>query len=825
MRVLNTPDPEPTLRGLSPGQIVFGRFRIERMLGRGGMGEVWQARDEKLGVDLALKFLADSVRWDTANIDLLKLETTRSRLLSHPHILRIHDFVEDAAHAAIAMEYLSGGSLHQFRARQTPPVLTPADVLTWLPGVCAALDYAHAQKTVHRDLKPGNLLRSTDGTVKIADFGIAQPLRETSMRVSQWQPSGTLVYMSPQQHFGEPPRAADDIYALGATLYELLTSKPPFYSGNLAAQIESRRPDSLGERRRQLGLPDGAIPRAWEDTITACLAKRPEDRPPTAAALIERLTKPAAKRRGIFVTHRITNRLWRRLWLPGVLAALVAVMAWIFWPRAVNLTQSEFPSDATRAYAAWNLDGDGSDASGRGRDLKLIRAVPTEDRYGRIDRALFMNGNSLIQSGDFPIAGWGGDRPFSASLWVKPVSGNSQNGALLVLGSDRQDDLYWALELEAGRLYFLIGRQQVDSPDVITTETVLPADWSHVTVSSDGRQMRIYVNGSEVAVGLVSKNRAAVFLAAPRLTLGYVHRHDSARFAGILDDVRLWQRALSRDEIRQLAANVPPPRFEPTQGSYPEKEDLVAAVRREFGLTATLADWQDLVRWHADDTADFCNRLGLGVGEGSLYVQRDGQRFFDPPRHYFINRFDGKKPDYYKVHAELGGMTLALGSWYGNSMHVLARLPSPTLRRRSLTSGTDGGVDYDFPATGGIQAVSLNWRQELRRDRKTGPAEVTLQLRDGRKLRAICAPMAEGALSLALGDAERPEFTRQIPATYDIITFTVVLKPGRLVFRAVTRLGAEPVFQETVSIAGLDPAQVVSLRMSDVDSADLAVEE
>lgn len=801
------------------------------MLGRGGMGEVWLARDEKLGVDLALKFLADSVRWDTANIDLLKLETTRSRQLSHPHILRIHDFFEDAAHAAIAMEYLSGGSLHQFRARQTPPVLTPADVLTWLPGVCAALDYAHAQKIVHRDLKPGNLLRSAEGTVKIADFGIAQPLRETSMRVSQWQPAGTLVYMSPQQHFGEPPRAADDIYALGATLYELLTSKPPFYSGNLAAQIESRRPDSIRERRWQLGLPDGAIPRVWEDTIAACLAKRPEDRPPTAAAVVSRLVGSASKERKIN-SYLVRGLAWtglrvRMAWLLCALAALL--VAGVAWVNKSQPSQAPsvvgYPSDATRAYAAWNFDGDGLDTSGRGRNLALIRAVPTEDRFGRIDRALFLNGNSLIQSGDFPVAGWGSDQPFTAALWVKPVSAGEQTGNLLVLGSERQEDFFWALGMEAGRLHFYIGRQQVDGPDEIISATALPAGWSHVAVSSNGQQMRIWVNGIEAAVGRISKNRSAVLVAAPKLTLGYMHRHDTIWLAGTVDDLRVWQRALSHEEIHQLAENVPQPRFESTHGSYPEKEDLVAAVQREFGPTADLADWQDLVRWHADDTAGFCDSLGLGAGEGALFVQWDGQRFSDPPRHYFINRFDGKKPDYYKAHAELGGMTLALGSWYGNPMHALARRPFKAPQRLTLTPNATGALGYDFPATESVHAFSLGWRQELRRDRKTGPAEVTLQLRDGRKLRAVCAPMTEGALSLALGDAERPEFTRQIPATYDILSFNVVLKPGRLVFRAVTRLGAEPIFQETVSIAGLDPAQVVSLRMSDVDSADLAVEE
>ncbi len=797
------------------------------------MGEVWLARDEKLAVEVALKFIADSVRWDPASLDLLKQETNRSRQLSHPHIVRIHDFIEDAAHAAIVMEYLPGGSLHQARARQTPPLFAPGDILQWLPGVGAAIDYAHAQKIIHRDLKPGNLLIAADGAVKIADFGIAQPLLETSLRVSQWQPSGTLVYMSPQQHFGEPPRAADDIYALGATLYELLTGKPPFYSGNLAAQIERRQPDSLATRRRQLELPTGEITRAWEETIAACLAKRPEGRPGSATAIAAALTAPASPRvMGSFayaLAGRLRRRLASRSVLLGMLALTLGMVAWVNRPVArsgVAPVAAVFPSDATRAYAAWNFDGDGRDASGRGLDLRMTRAVPVEDRFGRIDRAVYLNGNTAIERENLPAAGWGGARPFTVALWIKPMAHAGYDATLCVLHTERQNDFFWELSLGQGRLLFMLGQTQVDHPDqIMAAQSVTEDRWYHIAATSDGQMLRLYLDGHQVAQGPLVRNRSAVLSAKPRMAVGFHQRLDGNRFAGAMDELRLWQRALGPDEIRQLGAASAPPRFVVTQGRYPDKEDLAAAVQREFGPDASLADWTEIKRWHADDTAGFCDTIGLSVTTGTFFVQRAGQRFSENPRLYFINRFDGKKPDYYKVHDELGGMTLALGSWYGSSLRALVELPYQPSLHATLQSESDGIVRYAFNNDQTVRAMSVTWRKELRRDGQGGPAEVGLKLRDGRELLAQCAALPSGVLALALGDAVRPEFTRQIAPTYDLLTFTAVVQPGRLTFRAVSRLGAEPLFQETVSIEGLKASDISSLRVSGVDAADLTVEK
>jgi formylglycine-generating enzyme required for sulfatase activity len=225
-------------------------------------------------------------------INDLKRETRRALELTHPQIVRIHDFIDDGHTAAVSMEYVDGASLTQRRLAQPAEVFSATELQPWVEQLCEALYYAHTKaKIVHRDLKPANLMVDARGDLKVADFGISATLSETATRVSQQVGiSGTPVYMSPQQMMGEKPAVSDDLYALGATLYELLTGKPPFYSGNILMQVQQKVPPSLAQRREDLGLTGlEPIPAAWEETIAACLAKEPDQRPASAREVRERL--------------------------------------------------------------------------------------------------------------------------------------------------------------------------------------------------------------------------------------------------------------------------------------------------------------------------------------------------------------------------------------------------------------------------------------------------------------------------------------------------------------------------------------------------------
>jgi len=280
-----------TIKGFSPGQKVFARYTLTRILGRGGMGVVWLARDEELGRESALKFLPEVVSMDRGAIDDMKREVRRAIDLAHPHIVKIHDFITDGQMAAVSMEYVDGQTLSALRIDQAARCFAPAQIEAWLQQLCGALDYAHHDaEVVHRDLKPANLMVDGKGRLKILDFGIAASLSDSVSRISgQASSSGTPLYMSPQQMMGEDAAITDDIYALGATLYELLAGKPPFHTGNIILQVQSKMPPSMAERRSSLGVTAEPIPARWEETVAACLAKEASARPQSMRELAERL--------------------------------------------------------------------------------------------------------------------------------------------------------------------------------------------------------------------------------------------------------------------------------------------------------------------------------------------------------------------------------------------------------------------------------------------------------------------------------------------------------------------------------------------------------
>src|SRR5216117_30583 len=279
-------------------QIVFGRYTLVKVLGRGGMGIVWLARDEELECNVALKFLPDLMIQDRALLDQLKRETKRCLELTHSHIVRIHDFVHDDRSGCISMEYIDGETLSNLRAEKEQRVFEPDEIASWTSQLCEALDYAHNHaKIIHCDLKPANLMVNQQGDLKVSDFGIARSLGDSVSRLTMEQGrSGTLVYMSPQQLNGERYTHLDDIYSLGASIYELLTSKPPFYSGNIDRQICERVAPSMTERRKELDIEPALVPQPWEDAVAACLAKDPSQRPQSAAEVAQRLQLPSQAR-------------------------------------------------------------------------------------------------------------------------------------------------------------------------------------------------------------------------------------------------------------------------------------------------------------------------------------------------------------------------------------------------------------------------------------------------------------------------------------------------------------------------------------------------
>ena len=298
----------PPLRpAFSEGELFFDRFRalISRAtgtseIGEGGTGRIHFVRDELMDREVALKIpLASILRDPAARHDVIE-ETRQAMELTHPNIVRIHDFHEAERQWGISMQYVRGKNLDEWRYHDTGghrATIRPYPVESirdWIAQLCDALRYVHEDaRMVHRDIKPKNLmLERRDGVEKLllTDFGITQKLREHGLQLSRDQDRagenkgnmGTLPYMPWEQIIGGRASPLDDVYAVGATIYDLITGRPPFYEGGfeqIKIQIKETVPPRMEQRLSDFGIPASPIPEAWEQVVAACLAKRPEDRP------------------------------------------------------------------------------------------------------------------------------------------------------------------------------------------------------------------------------------------------------------------------------------------------------------------------------------------------------------------------------------------------------------------------------------------------------------------------------------------------------------------------------------------------------------------
>ncbi|MCB9561841.1 MAG: serine/threonine protein kinase [Kofleriaceae bacterium] len=279
----------PKVRGpgdLLPGDVLAGRYRIERLLGRGGMGAVYLAHDEVLEDLVALKIISSAWASDErAMIERFKREAAAARKVSSPSVIRIHDLGEARAGLLyLSMEYFPGKTLAEvIAARGVVPI---ADAIDILGQICVGLAAAHDAGVVHRDLKPHNVLVGERNAVKLIDFGLAKAGASDGMTASGML-MGTPHYMSPEQVRGRPVDAASDIYALGALAYHLFTGRPPF-AGDNAIAVGFAHLTETAPPPRQL-RPD--LPEAIDKTIVAALAKEPRQRPAGALAFRDGLSR------------------------------------------------------------------------------------------------------------------------------------------------------------------------------------------------------------------------------------------------------------------------------------------------------------------------------------------------------------------------------------------------------------------------------------------------------------------------------------------------------------------------------------------------------
>ena len=314
-----------------------GRYAVERLLGRGGMASVYLARDTELDRPVAVKALSEQYARDEEFAGRFRREAQTAARLTHPNIVQVYDTGDDEGRLYIVMEYIDGAGLDEVLSREGP--LPPETIFNLADQACAALQYAHENGVVHRDVKPANLLVRPDGVLKVVDFGIARAGHATQL-TQVGTILGTLNYLAPEQARGDEVSPQTDIYALGAVLYELFTGEPPRRFDNVAQLA------TLGEEPpRPVRELAPHVPAEAEAAVMRCLARNPAYRPVSAAEVASELRNGAATSaltvplaaaeaanatvpaRRIRRTHRRAD--WRPIALLGAVLAAAVILAFV----------------------------------------------------------------------------------------------------------------------------------------------------------------------------------------------------------------------------------------------------------------------------------------------------------------------------------------------------------------------------------------------------------------------------------------------------------------------------------------------------------------
>ncbi|MCU1412250.1 MAG: serine/threonine protein kinase [Rhodoglobus sp.] len=252
-----------------------GRYQLSSRVAIGGMGEVWQATDLVIGRTVAIKILKDEYLGDPGFLERFRAEARHAALVNHEGIANVFDYGEEEGSAYLVMELVPGEALSAILERER--VLSTDRVLDIVAQTANALQAAHAAGLVHRDIKPGNLLITPDGRVKITDFGIARIADQVPLTATG-QVMGTVQYLSPEQASGHPASPTTDIYSLGIVAYEALAGRRPFTGESQVAIAMAQ----INETPPELPV---AVAEPVRNLIYACLAKNPADRPASAAHL------------------------------------------------------------------------------------------------------------------------------------------------------------------------------------------------------------------------------------------------------------------------------------------------------------------------------------------------------------------------------------------------------------------------------------------------------------------------------------------------------------------------------------------------------------
>ncbi|MGH2724160.1 MAG: Stk1 family PASTA domain-containing Ser/Thr kinase [Actinomycetota bacterium] len=337
---------------------VDGRYQIVARLAAGGMGEVYRAHDPVLDRDVAIKVLHPNLAADHGFIDRFRREARAAGMLSHPNIVAVHDWGETAGTYFMVMEFIRGPNLRTLLARDS--TLEPVQSAQVVAGVLSALGHAHRQGIVHRDVKPENVMITTEGAVKVADFGLARALADARISHAPGTVTGTVQYLAPEQIEGGRADLRTDLYATGIVLYELLTGQVPF-TGETSVAIAYRH---LRERVPPPSRSNPMVPPSLDRVVLGATERHPDRRPPDAQAMHAELERavpelppapslaelassvtpadevPADRLATVTIPRALSprdrrRRRLRRFWTVVSLLAVLAVAGWVAWTYVI----------------------------------------------------------------------------------------------------------------------------------------------------------------------------------------------------------------------------------------------------------------------------------------------------------------------------------------------------------------------------------------------------------------------------------------------------------------------------------------------------------
>lgn len=381
-----------TPQHLPPGALLAGRFRIESMLGIGGMGVVYRATDTALGVPVALKLLRPELATRADAFERFRQELLMARQVSSPRVVRIHDLAQHDGQWMISMDYVDGEGLDHMIDREGPLPFDRAIAIA--RQLAEGLSAAHARGVIHRDLKPANILVDRAGDAYISDFGVARSLASQGL-TRTGAVVGTPDYLSPEQARGDAVDARSDLYALGLILYEMLTARMPFAGGTVS--------EALAQRMVRTPAP---------------VTRQRADTPPWLARLVDRLLRPQPAhrlQRAEDVIRVLDRRELPREWRPGrvggwalaiaLVVALGGVATWQWRQRTATANQAAI-APLQRLLVMPIASPDGSlDADQRLALAALLRqaiasgsgpAVVDEDRTQQALRQLDPTGTARV---------------------------------------------------------------------------------------------------------------------------------------------------------------------------------------------------------------------------------------------------------------------------------------------------------------------------------------------------------------------------------------------------------------------------------------------